>query len=113
MYITNLPSDSGKNKLYKMKEIIAKMIYVVLTALLIPVILIGFIPYALFKGITSETVWQKYLDIWELFTSFPLYPYYKYMERKNNYEDLKRQRDYYEKECSRLNDVIKELEKEK
>lgn len=50
MYITNLPSDSGKNELYKMKEIIANMIYVVLTALLIPVILIGFIPYALFKG---------------------------------------------------------------
>lgn len=96
-----------------MKEIIAKMICVVLTASLIPIILIGFIPYALFKGITSELVWEKYLDIWNSFTNFPLYPYYKYMERKNNYEDLKRQRDYYEEECSRLNDVIKELEKEK
>lgn len=96
-----------------MKEIIAKMICVVLTAPLIPIMLIGSIPYALFKGITSELVWEKYFDIWNSFTNFLIHPYYKYMERKNHYEELKRQRDYYEEKSSRLNGVIEELEKEK
>lgn len=89
------------------------MICVVLTTPLIPIILIGFIPYALFKGITSELVWEKYLDIWYSFTNFPLRPYYKYIERKKHYEELKRQRDYYEEECNRLNGVIKAIGKEK
>lgn len=89
------------------------MICVVLTTSLIPIILIGFIPYALFKGITSELVWEKYLDIWNSFTNFLIHPYYKYIERKNHYEELKRQRDYYEEECKRLNGVIKEIGKEK
>lgn len=113
MYITNLPSYSGENKLYKMKETIAKMICVVLTAPLIPIILIGFIPYALFKGITSDTIWNEYFDIWSSFTDFLIHPYFKYMERKNHYEELKRQRDYYEEKSSRLNAVLEELEKEK
>lgn len=96
-----------------MKEIIANMIYVVLTALLIPIILIGFIPYALFKGITSETVWQKYLDIWVSFAIFPLYPYYKYMERKNYIKKLKQKVDYYREENVRLNNALEKIEKEK
>lgn len=96
-----------------MKTIIAKMTCVFLTAPLIPIMLIGIIPYALFKGITSELVWEKYFDIWNSFTNFLLHPYYKYMERKNHYEELKRQRDYYEEKSSRLNGVLEELEKEK
>lgn len=58
------------------------MTCVVLTAPLIPIILIGIIPYALFKGITSERVWDEYFDIWNSFTNFLLHPYYKYLERK-------------------------------
>jgi len=71
-----------------MKEIIAKMICVVLTAPLIPVVLIGYIPYALFRGVTSESVFDAYFDILERFVDFLLYPYYKYLERKKLYKKV-------------------------
>lgn len=96
-----------------MKTIIAKMISVVLTAPLIPIILIGIIPYALFKGITSERVWDEYLDIWNSFTNFLIHPYYKYMERKNYIKKLKQKVDYYREESVRLNNALEKIEKEK
>jgi hypothetical protein len=96
-----------------MKEIIAKMTCVFLTAPLIPIILIGFIPYALFRGITSELVWDEYLDIWNSFTNFLIHPYYKYMERKSHIEELKQRVDDYRKENSRLNRALEKYEKEK
>lgn len=95
-----------------MKEIIAKMICVVLTAPLIPIMLIGSIPYALFKGITSELVWEKYFDIWNSFTNFLLHPYYKYLERKNYLKKLKQKVDYYREENNRLNRALDEIKKE-
>lgn len=95
-----------------MKEILAKMICVFLTAPLIPVILIGIIPYALFKGITSEGVWDEYLDIWNSFTNFLIHPYYKYMEKKNHIEELKQRVDDYRKENGRLNRALEKYEKE-
>lgn len=58
------------------------MICVVLTAPLIPIMLIGIIPYALFKGITSERVWDEYFDIWNSFTNFLIYPYYNTWKEK-------------------------------
>lgn len=96
-----------------MKEIIAKMICVVLTAPLIPIMLIGSIPYALFKGITSERVWDEYFDIWNSFTNFLIHPYYKYMERKNYIKKLKQKVDYYREENVRLNNALEKIEKEK
>ena len=84
------------------------MTCVVLTAPLIPIILIGIIPYALFKGITSERVWDEYLDIWNSFTNFLIHPYYKYMERKSHIEELKQRVDYYRKENDRLNRKVEE-----
>lgn len=89
------------------------MICVVLTTPLIPIILIGFIPYALFKGITSELVWEKYLDIWYSFTNFLLHPYYKYQERKNYLKKLKQKVDYYREENGRLNRALDEIKKGK
>lgn len=89
------------------------MICVVLTAPLIPIMLIGSIPYALFKGITSELVWEKYFDIWNSFTNFLIYPYYKYMERKNYIKKLKQKVDYYREENVRLNNALEKIEKEK
>lgn len=96
-----------------MKTIIAKMICVVLTAPLIPIMLIGSIPYALFKGITSDIVWEKYFDIWNSFTDFLLHPYYKYLERKNYIKKLKQKVDYYREENVRLNNALEKIEKEK
>ena len=89
------------------------MICVDLTTPLIPIILIGFIPYALFKGITSELVWEKYLDIWYSFTNFLLHPYYKYQERKNYLKKLKQKVDYYREENGRLNRALDEIKKGK
>ena len=94
-----------------MKTIIAKMTCVVLTAPLIPIILIGIIPYALFKGITSERVWDEYFDIWSSFTNFLIHPYYKYMERKSHIEELKQRLDYYREENGRLNRILDEIKK--
>lgn len=96
-----------------MKTIIAKMICVFLTAPLIPIMLIGIIPYALFKGITSKRVWDEYSDIWNSFTNFLIHPYYKYMERKNYIKKLKQKVDYYREENVRLNNALKKIEKEK
>lgn len=96
-----------------MKTIIAKMTCVFLTAPLIPIMLIGIIPYALFKGITSERVWDEYFDIWNSFTNFLIYPYYKYMERKNYIKKLKQKVDYYREENVRLNNALEKIEKEK
>lgn len=89
------------------------MTCVFLTAPLIPIMLIGSIPYALFKGITSELVWEKYFDIWNSFTNFLIYPYYKYMERKNYIKKLKQKVDYYREENVRLNNALEKIEKEK
>ena len=96
-----------------MKTIIAKMTCVFLTALLIPIMLIGIISYALFKGITSERVWDEYFDIWNSFTNFLIHPYYKYMERKNYIKKLKQKVDYYREENVRLNNALEKIEKEK
>lgn len=100
-----------KNKY--LKTIIAKMTCVFLTAPLIPIMLIGIIPYALFKGITSERVWDEYFDIWNSFTNFLIHPYYKYMERKNYIKKLKQKVDYYREENVRLNNALEKIEKEK
>lgn len=89
------------------------MTCVFLTALLIPIMLIGIISYALFKGITSERVWDEYFDIWNSFTNFLIHPYYKYMERKNYIKKLKQKVDYYREENVRLNNALEKIEKEK
>lgn len=87
------------------------MTCVFLTAPLIPIMLIGIIPYALFKGITSERVWDEYFDIWNSFTNFLIHPYYKYMERKNYIKKLKQKVDYYREENVRLNNALEKLKK--
>lgn len=89
------------------------MTCVFLTAPLIPIMLIGIIPYALFKGITSKRVWDEYSDIWNSFTNFLIHPYYKYMERKNYIKKLKQKVDYYREENVRLNNALEKIEKEK
>lgn len=74
--------------------------------------LIGFIPFAFFKGITNERFWDSYSEIWRRFTDFLLYPYYKYLQRKNYIEKLKQKVDYYREENVRLNNALEKIEKE-
>lgn len=96
-----------------MKTIIAKLISVVLMVPLIPTMLVGFIPYALFKGITDEFVYDTYFRIWERLADTLLYPYNKYRERKENLKELERKVESYRETCHRLNSIIEELEKKK
>lgn len=77
------------------------------------VIIVCYIPYAIFKGFFDRGILDDYFDAWRRISDFLHYPIVRYEKRKNHYEELKRQRDYYEEECNRLNGVIKELEKEK
>lgn len=81
--------------------------------LLALVIIVCYIPYAIFKAFFDRGILDDYFDVWRRISDFLHYPIVQYEKRKNHYEELKRQRDYYEEECNRLDGVIKELEKEK
>lgn len=81
--------------------------------LLALVIIVCYIPYAIFKAFFDRGILDGYFDVWRRISDFLHYPIVQYEKRKNHYEELKRQRDYYEEECNRLDGVIKELEKEK
>lgn len=41
-----------------------KVINVIIMITLTPVVLVFYIPFALFKGLTSEFVFNKYFNIW-------------------------------------------------
>lgn len=88
-----------------------KVINVIIMIILIPVVLLFYIPFALFKGLTSEFVLNEYLNIWGMIQDILVYPITKYEERKEHYEELKRKIKYYREECGRLNNIIDELEK--
>lgn len=81
--------------------------------LLALVVIVCYIPYAIFKAFFDRGILDDYFDVWRRISDFLHYPIVQYEKRKNHYEELKRQRDYYEEECNRLDGVIKELEKEK
>lgn len=68
--------------------------------------LIGYIPFALFKGLTDEFVFNAYFNLWEGITDFLLFPVTRWQDRKNRYEELKRTLERYRKENKRLNDII-------
>ena len=95
----------------KMNKNLMKAIDVIIMIITIPVMIVFYIPFAIFKGLTSEFVFDKYLNIWRKILNILLYPIVKYQERKEHYEELKQKIKYYRKECGRLNDVINELEK--
>ena len=95
----------------KMNKNLMKAIDVIIMIITIPVMIVFYIPFAIFKGLTSEFVFDEYFNIWRKFLNILLYPIVKYQERKEHYEELKQKIKYYRKECGRLNDVINELEK--
>lgn len=95
----------------KMNKNLMKAIDVIIMIITIPVMIVFYIPFAIFKGLTSEFVFDEYFNIWRKFLNILLYPIVKYQQRKEHYEELKQKIKYYRKECGRLNDVINELEK--
>ena len=96
-----------------MNKILIKVIDAIIMMIIIPVMFVFYIPFALFKGLTSEFVLDEYFNIWRMFLNMLVYPVTKYEERKEHYEELKRKIKYYREECGRLNNIIDELEKEK
>lgn len=79
--------------------------------LLALVIIVCYIPYAIFKAFFDRGILEDYFDVWRRISDFLRYPIVQYEKRKNHYEKLKRQRDYYIDECGRLNNIIEELKK--
>lgn len=96
-----------------MNKILIKVIDAIIMMIIIPVMFVFYIPFALFKGLTSEFVLDEYFNIWGIFLDMLVYPVTKYEERKEHYEELKRKIKCYREECGRLNNIIDELEKEK
>ncbi len=63
------------------------------------------------KVFFDRGILEDYFDVWRRISDFLRYPIVQYEKRKNHYEKLKRQRDYYIDECGRLNNIIEELKK--
>lgn len=96
-----------------MKKFLVKLLNAIIIIIIAPVLIVGFIPFTIFKGFTDEFTMNEYFNIWSSFLDMLAYPVTKYEERKEHYEELKRKIKYYREECGRLNNIIDELEKEK
>lgn len=92
-----------------MKQYITKIACAILLFPLLVVMLIGYIPFALFKGLTDEFVFNAYFNLWEGLEGFLLFPVTRWQDRKNRYEELKRTSKWYRKENERLNNILDDI----
>lgn len=89
-----------------MKQFIASTVRVILLSPILVVILIGYIPFAIFKGLTDNFAFSEYFNFVERITDSLLLPITRWQDRKNRYEELKRTSEWYRKENKRLNDIL-------
>ena len=89
-----------------MKQFITNTVCVILLSPILVVILIGYIPFAIFKGLTDNFAFSEYCNFIERITDFLLLPVTRWQDRKNRYEELKRTLELYRKENKRLNDIL-------
>ena len=89
-----------------MKQFITNTVCVILLSPILVVILIGYIPFAIFKGLTDNFAFSEYFNFVERITDFLLLPITRWQDRKNRYEELKRTSEWYRKENKRLNDIL-------
>lgn len=89
-----------------MKQVITRTICAILLSPILTIILIGYIPFAIFKGLTDNFVFDEYFNFVERITDFLLSPVTRWQDRKNRYEELKRTSEWYRKENKRLNDIL-------
>lgn len=89
-----------------MKQFIARIICAILLFPILVVILIGYIPFAIFKGLTDNFTFNEYFIFVERITNSLLSPVTRWQDRKNRYEELKRTLERYRKENKRLNDIL-------
>lgn len=89
-----------------MKQVITRIICAILLSPILTIMLIGYIPFAIFKGLTDNFVFDEYFNFVERITGFLLSPVTRWQDRKNRYEELKRTSEWYRKENKRLNDIL-------
>lgn len=89
-----------------MKQFITSTVCVILLSPILVVILIGYIPFAIFKGLTDSFTFNEYFNFVERIMDFLLLPVTRWQDRKNRYEELKRTSEWYRKENKRLNDIL-------
>lgn len=89
-----------------MKQVITRIICAILLSPILTIMLIGYIPFAIFKGLTGSSTFNEYFNFVERITSFLLSPITRWQDRKNRYEELKRTSEWYRKENKRLNDIL-------
>lgn len=92
-----------------MKQLIARTICAILLSPILVIMLIGYIPFAIFKGMTDSFTFNEYFIFVERITDFLLSPVTRWQDRKNRYEELKRTLKWYRKENERLNDVLDDI----
>jgi hypothetical protein len=89
-----------------MKQFITSTVCVILLSLILVIMLIGYIPFAIFKGLTDNFAFSEYCNYVERITDILLLPITRWQDRKDRYEELKRTSEWYRKENKRLNDII-------
>lgn len=89
-----------------MKQFITNTVCVILLSPILVIMLIGYIPFAIFKGLTDSFTFNEYFLYVERITNFLLSPITRWQDRKNRYEELKRTSEWYRKENKRLNDIL-------
>ena len=89
-----------------MKQFITSTVCVILLSPILVIMLIGYIPFAIFKGLTDSFTFNEYFLYVERITNFLLLPVTRWQDRKNRYEELKRTLEWYRKENKRLNDIL-------
>lgn len=89
-----------------MKQFITRTVCVILLSPILVIMLIGYIPFAIFKGLTDSFTFNEYFNFVERITDSLLFPITRWQDRKNRYEELKRTSEWYRKENKRLNDIL-------
>lgn len=92
-----------------MKQFITRIICAILLSPILVIMLIGYIPFAIFKGLTDSFTFNEYFIFVERITDSLLSPVTRWQDRKNRYEELKRTSKWYHKENERLNDVLDDI----
>lgn len=89
-----------------MKQFISNIVCAILLSPILVIMLVGYIPFAIFKGLTDSFTFDEYFNFVERITDFLLLPVTRWQDRKNHYEELKRTSEWYRKENKRLNDIL-------
>lgn len=89
-----------------MKQFITNTVCVILLSPILVVMLIGYIPFAIFNGLTDNFAFSEYCNFIERITDFLHLPITRWQDRKSRYEELKRTSEWYRKENKRLNDIL-------